>query len=391
MSPRSAGRRVAIAGVGYSPVGRGLALSNLQMTAMSAKAAMDDAGLAPSDIDGIGIYTFGESAVHRNQFTSSVATAEMLGLRDVTWFMTASEGPAYMASAIPAIDAISSGRCDVCLTVRTLTHPGSSSGSAYPVDEYGGNLQFSFPFGACATSQFVALLWQRHMATYGSTAEQLGYQPVYQREFAALNERAIFREPLTLDQYLESRFISKPLRLYDCEYPVSGSGAVIYTTEERARDLKQPCVVVESSSLVLDSRPELYQMDDILESSPFFAAEDLWSKTSLGPSDVDVAGLYDGFTVITLTWLEALGFCGRGEAGAFVEAGHTRMGGSLPINCDGGSLNVGRVHGINHVIEVTQQLRGASGARQTPGAEVGVATAAIGPSAAALLLTKGTR
>jgi acetyl-CoA acetyltransferase len=388
MSKRQEGRRVAIAGVGLSPTGRRLGMANLKMTALSARAAMEDAGLTNTDIDGVGIYTFQESPTHRNQFTSSVDTAGMLGLPEPRWFMTTTEGPAYLGAAIPAINAVASGQCDVCLTVRTLTHPGSSSGSAYPTTEYGGASQFTFPFGACATAQWCALLWQRHMATYGSTAEQLGYQPVYQREFAALNEAALLRDRITLDDYLNSRYISKPLRLLDCEYPISGSGAVIFTTEERARDLRKPVVLVDSSSLVLARRPDFYQVEDILESAPFFAAKDLWSRTELHPEDVDVGGLYDGFTVITLTWLEALGFCKPGESGAFVEAGHTRMGGSLPINCDGGTLNMGRLHGVNHVIEVTRQLRGESGARQTPNAEVGVATTAIGPFAAALLLTR---
>jgi acetyl-CoA acetyltransferase len=355
------------------------------MSAMSTKAALEDAGLSRDDIEGIGIY----HTPTPNQSTSSVSAALMLGMKNIKWFMTGVEGPAFLSSAIPAIDAVASGRCETTLSVRTLSHPGSSSGSAIPQTGYGDSGQFLYPFGAFSTGQWCALLWRRHMEMYGSTEEQLGYQPIYQREFAALNEEALLRDPMTMEDYLASRYISKPLRLFDCEYPISGSGAVIFTTEERARDLRQPAVIVEASSLVLDSRPDFYAATDILRTSPFLAAQELWRQTDLTVEDIDVGGLYDGFTVITLNWLEALGFCKEGESGAFVEAGHTRMGGSIPINCDGGTLNMGRLHAANHVIEVTRQLRGQSGVRQVPDAEVGVVTAAIGPYAGTLLLTRG--
>jgi acetyl-CoA acetyltransferase len=133
----------------------------------------------------------------------------------------------------------------------------------------------------------------------------------------------------------------------------------------------------------------MYINEDLVHTSPFLAARKMWSKTDLTPADVDVAGLYDGWTVHTMTWLEALGFCGVGESGPFVEAGNTRLGGPLPVNCDGGTLNMGRLHGINHVIEVTRQLRGESGPRQTPGAEVGVAATGMNIYAGCMLLTKG--
>ena len=377
-------RRVAAVGVGFSRTGRRLGLTNEMMTAMASKAAMEDAGLSPRDIDGIGCV----AVQGDNQSTSPVQIGEMLGASRVRWFNGAAMTPAYLGGAIPAIDAVASGSCDVCLTVRTVTHPGSSASTATRHPIYGGHDQFTVPFGAIAGAHWASLVWRRHMALYGSTADQLGYQPVYQREFAVLNEQALMRAPLTMEDYLSSRYISKPLRLYDCEYPVSGSGVVIFTTEERARSLKKKPVFVESASLALGDPPDMYLNEEITRSSPWLAAEAMWEKTDIRPEDVDVAGLYDGFTVITLTWLEALGFCGEGESGRFVEAGHTRMGGKLPINCDGGTLNMGRLHGVNHVIEVVRQLRGESGPRQVPNAEVGVATTAIGMFAACLLLTK---
>jgi acetyl-CoA acetyltransferase len=133
----------------------------------------------------------------------------------------------------------------------------------------------------------------------------------------------------------------------------------------------------------------MYVNRDLLHTSSFLSADSMWKKTDLKPADVDVAGLYDGWTVHTLTWLEALGFCGVGESGWFVEEGNTKLGSKLPTNCDGGTINMGRLHGINHVIEVTRQLRGESGPRQTPGAEIGVAATGMNIYSGCMLLTKG--
>jgi acetyl-CoA acetyltransferase len=382
MAPRG-GRRVAIVGVGFSPTGRRHGLSNQVMSAMSSKAAMEDAGLSPKDIDGISVYGVDGD----NQFASAMSTAEMLGLTDgIRWFNDTG-GPAYLGAGIPAIAAVASGSCDVCLSHRTLFHPGSSASTATRLSGYTGSLQFTVPFGGIAAANWVSMIWQRHMALYGSTGDQLGYQAVAQREFAVLNEKALHRDPLSIDDYLQSRFISRPLRLYDCEYPISGSGAVIYASEERARDLAKKPVFVESWAMSYTNPPDFYLNDDILH-VPRRAADTLWDRSDFTPEDVDVAGLYDGFTVQTLTWLEALKLCGEGESGSFVEAGNTRLGGKLPINCDGGTLNMGRLHGVNHVIEVTRQLRGESGPRQTPNAKVGVCSTGHGIFACCILLNR---
>jgi acetyl-CoA acetyltransferase len=226
------------------------------------------------------------------------------------------------------------------------------------------------------------------MDAYGATEEQFGAQVITQRGHAVLNEDALFRTPLTLDEYLASRYISKPLRLLDCDYPCDSGSAIIVTTRERAADCRKPPVYVEAAafSAIQDLNFEI--LTDTGPSSPKLCSDRLWARTDLGPSDVDCAQLYDGFTIITMEWLEALGFCGPGEAGPFVEAGHTALGRSLPVNTDGGACNVGRRHGANFCIEATRQLRGESGERQVPGAEVSIFTNAFGPFAGAVLLTK---
>jgi acetyl-CoA acetyltransferase len=162
---------------------------------------------------------------------------------------------------------------------------------------------------------------------------------------------------------------------------------VIFTTEERARDLKQKPAFVEASALSAISDLSFENLPDMVRTSPHHCADLLWSRTELTPADVDCAQLYDGFTVITVEWLEALGLCPEGEAGAFLAAGETRLGGSMPVNTDGGACNVGRRHGANFCIEATRQIRGQCGERQVPDAEVVVWTNAVGPFSAAFLMT----
>jgi acetyl-CoA acetyltransferase len=227
------------------------------------------------------------------------------------------------------------------------------------------------------------------MAQFGATEEDFGRHVIAQRAHAALNDDAIFRDPLTMEEYLGSRYVSKPVHILDCDYPVDSGSAVIFTTEERARDLRHPVVLVDAYALTAVRDLEFETMSDMVETAPVPCARSLWARTSLTPADVDTAQLYDGFSIIVFQWLEALGFCGPGEAAAFVGDGNTRLGGALPVNTDGGACNVGRRHGANFCIEATHQLRGDCGERQVPGAEVAVFTNAVGPFAAAALLTKG--
>jgi acetyl-CoA acetyltransferase len=231
---------------------------------------------------------------------------------------------------------------------------------------------------------------QRYMQQYGATEEDFGNHVVTQRYHASMNDDAIFRDPITVDDYLAARYVSKPLRILDCDYPVDSGSAVIFTTEERARDLAQPLVLVESYALNAIRDLHFEVMSDMVHTAPVQTAKKLWEGTDLTPADVDTAQLYDGFSIIVFQWLEALGFCGEGEAAAFVREGNTRLGGSLPVNTDGGACNVGRRHGANFCIEATRQLRGGqSGERQVEGAEVAVWTNAVGPFAAGAILTKG--
>jgi acetyl-CoA acetyltransferase len=382
------GQRVAVVGVGYSQVGRKSGLTVNEHMIQATKAALADAGLTVHDIDGV-----------TSVGTEPLNDAWLLGIEPVNWWASGLMAPAFSYSASQAIAAIASGYCHTALALRVIQQQPSSSalvqgaGANHPMTSMlhaaAGDRQFLTPFGAGSPVQWAGLLTQRYMAQYGATERDFGRHVITQRYHASMNDDAIFRDPMTMDDYLAARYVSKPLRILDCDYPVDSGAAVIFTTEERARDLNQPVVLVESYALnaIRDLHFEI--LSDMVHTAPVQTAKCLWERTDLKPSDVDTAQLYDGFSIIVFQWLEALGFCGDGEAGAFVAEGNTRLGGSLPVNTDGGACNVGRRHGANFCIEATRQLRGQCGERQIDGAEVAVFTNAVGPFAAGAILTKG--
>ncbi len=381
------GRRVAIAGLGYSQVGRKSGLSMDQHVVQATKAALHDSGLSVHDIDGIACVG-----------TEPLGNAWMLGIEPLNWFASGQMVPAFSFGAMQAIAAIAAGFCHTALVLRVIMQQPSGAALAKGDSDHpmtammataAGDRQWLTPFGAGSPTQWAGLLTQRYMSQYGATEEDFGRHVIAQRYHASMNDDAIFRDPLTMDEYLSARYVSKPLRILDCDYPLDSGSAVIFTTEEHARDLDQPVVLVDSYTLTAIRDLNFEILSDMVHTSPTPCAKSLWERTDLTADDVDTAQLYDGFSIIVFQWLEALGFCGEGEAGRFVAAGNTRLGGSLPVNTDGGACNVGRRHGANFCIEATRQLRGQCGERQVDGAEVAVFTNAVGPFAGAALLTKG--
>jgi acetyl-CoA acetyltransferase len=372
-------RRVAIVGIGYSTVGRNTGLSLRQLIVEGATAAMTDAGLRQSDIDGVAMHAF---PAH---FVPAYEVGALLGLPSLRWTSGSIEGPAFLSAGIHAAAAVASGSADVVLAVRPMLRLGATGPPPGP--RAAGGRQFLEPFGAGRAAQWAAMIKQRMMVEFGWDEEAFGRQMVAQREFAGLNPDALLRDPMTMDDYMNSRYVSRPLRLFDCDYPVDSCGVVAFATEERARDLRQKPVFVESWAFGTSHESAFELAEDMTRMSSFDAAQAMWSRTSLTPADVQVAGLYDGFSPITMNWMEALGLCGRGEAANFVAEGNTSLGGSVPVNCDGGAANVGRVHGVNHVAEVVRQLRGTAGARQRPDAQVGVAANSTALFTACMLMT----
>jgi len=369
-------------------------LTSWQLAIQAAKAAMEDAGIGPEDMDGVSLLwgvmgpePGGLDTVAPDDF------GYMIGMSPLNWYGTA--GPAYIGPAIQAVAAIKAGFCHTVLTLRIIRQRMSSAeeiASLAALDEpvrASGDPQFTRPYGSLSSIQAIAgLSAQRHMDRFGTTEEQFGAHVIAQRHFATMNEEALFREELTMEDYLNSRYITEPVRLLDCDYPVDSASAIIYTTAERAHNFKQKPVFVDSAAYSSVKYNNFENLDDVNQNMPFHAAEKLWERTDLTPADVDCAQLYDGFTIIVFQWLEALGFCKLGEAGSFVEAGNTAMGGSIPVNTDGGACNVGRRHGANFAIESIRQLRGGqSGERQVEDAKVAVWANAVGPFGGAMLMT----
>jgi acetyl-CoA acetyltransferase len=377
---------VAIVGVGYSQVGRRLGLPVETLCAQASVAAMQDAGVTPRDLDGLVVHSF------VGDFVSAFRTADMIGIPELSFFSTNADGAAYAMAAVIGASAVASGSSDMCLTLRPImqsTATGASVQRQAQESFVSGPNEFLAPYGAISGAHWAGMYMRRTMHEYGFTEEMFGALAVAQREYAMNHAEALMRTPMTMDDYLSSRYINKPLRLFDCDYPVDSCSALLFTTEERARDLAHRPVLFESWAMGTVNPGDFNLVASMPRSSAYVAARNMWSKTDLKPADVDIAGLYDGFTFITLQWLEALGLCGEGESGPFVLEGNTRRDGKLPVNTDGGACNMGRRHGANFFIEVTRQLRGECGDRQIAGVEVGAVSNSVGGFTACTLLTAG--
>ena len=303
-----------------------------------------------------------------------------LGLQP-TWVGASTEGHAHMSAIISAIQAIACGLCRHVLVFRTVAQAtarlksksstllgGTGGGSASQGE---GPNSWYVPFGAVSPVNIWALYAQAYFTKYGATPEQLGAIAVNGRRMAALNPNAIYRKPLTLGDYLGSRMISSPLRLYDCDTHIDGSTALVLSHRDTARDRARPPIWIEAMGMSVGGAGVGLHTGDFTALPAVKAGSMLWSRTDLKPRDVDVGQIYDGFSILTLLWLEALQFCGRGEAAAWVESGR-RIGldGELPLNTSGGQLSAGRFHGYGHTYEACLQLWGLGGERQVKDAKV---------------------
>jgi acetyl-CoA acetyltransferase len=227
----------------------------------------------------------------------------------------------------------------------------------------------------------------RHFHEFGTSREDLASVALTFRAHAGLNPTAVYREPLTREQYFAARMISSPLCLFDCDVPIDGSTAFVVSSVDCAADLRTPAVAVAGLGWAAGRRRPWAQLPD-LYGATMPAAKQMWQRSGLAPDDVQVVGLYDGFSIIPLLWLEALGFCGLGESGQFIDGGRAlTLHGRLPANTNGGQLSGGRLHGYGFIHEAVLQLRGQAEGRQVDGAEVAVVTNGIGPAAGCMALT----
>ena len=249
-------------------------------------------------------------------------------------------------------------------------------------------MQWTAPYAGHSILTWLSMWMRRYIYEYDVPRETFGTIAVTCRKHASMNERAVAREPITMEDYLSARWIAEPFSLYDCDFPVDGVAAVVLTTGDRAKDLPHKPVRIVCGAHGLGPTPSWEQWDDMTTFAGTYVAQRLWPRAEgLTVRDVDVVELYDGFTFLTVQWLEALGFCGRGEAKDFVRPGRLELGGELPLNTNGGQLSEGRVHGMGLVAEAALQLMGRCGPRQVPNAKVAVVSNGGGPSGAAMVLT----
>ncbi len=383
--------RTAVVGIGETAMTKRSGRSELELALDAIEAALADAGLTPDDVDGM--VRFG----HSQAGCSETLVAHNLGIDNLVWWSGVDYGGGASAALVgQAAAAVASGLATCVVGYRALNgssglRPGTNETTQLLAGQDPGYENHVVPQGLTSPVQFFALLARRHMHEFGTTSEQLGSFAVSTRAYANANERAqMHGRPMSLDDYLESPVISSPLRRNDCCLLTDGAGAFVVTSAERARDLKQPPVHVKGAIQGTMPKQEgpLYSAiarHGLTETPAAYVAEELYARAGLGPEDIDVAQIYDCFTITALLQLEDYGFCKKGEAGPFVADGATRPDGDLPTNTAGGNLSEGYIHGVTHVLEGVRQLRGTS-TSQVEGAETCLVTGGAPTPTSAVVL-----
>lgn len=384
--------RCAITGIGATAFSKNSGRSDLTLASEAARQAIGDAGLSPGDIDGI--VRCDMDRVRHN------ALAGALGVDGLTYFSEVGPGGSAPCGMVgQAVAAILSGQAKNVLVYRSLNGRSESRyGSAIGGDSAGGlgsYDEFYSPFGLMTAPQLFALLAQRHKIQYGTREEHFAAIALTCREHANETPHAqMYGKPLTYEDYLNSRMISSPLRLFDCCLETDGACALVVSSAEQARDMPNTPVLIRAVAQGVASGVKggmmfpVLTFDDPLRLSPGHVARVLWERAGLGPEDMDVAQIYDCFTISVLLQLEDYGFCPRGESGPFAASGAIRKNGSIPINTAGGNMSEGYIHGLNHIVEGVRQMRG-SASMQVSNAETCLVTSGPIPTSSALVLRRG--
>jgi acetyl-CoA acetyltransferase len=364
----ASGRRAVIVGVADAPLRKGVLATPatpVGVQAVTASAALAEAGLALGDVDGL--FTAGTWGVPGSGQFQTVALAEYLGIDPLCADGTNVGGAAFEVLLGHAVTAIEAGRCYVALISYGSTQRSGTATRGWALPAFGG--QYDLPFGLPAPIGGYALAAMRYLAETGATSEQLAEVAVAARAWAALNPAATKRDPITVADVLDSALICDPLHVLDCCLVTDGAGAVVVTTAERARDLARAPVEILGWAEA-QSHWNISQMPDLVTTGAARTGKAALSQAGVTLADIDLLQVYDSFTITVLLTLEGLGVCQRGEAGAFVAEGHTRPGGSLPMNTSGGGLAAAHpgMYGIFLIIEACRQLWNECGERQVPGA-----------------------
>ncbi len=390
MTSEALSRQIAIVGVGETRVGALSGWSSLQLHAEATRLALDDAGLTLKDIDGV---ITADSRLD-GFLMHSAAVAEYLGIVPRFSAMTGLGGAAHCAAIEHAASAIMGGIVETVLIVSgDNLLSGMSRGKAVErLSQTGaGHPEFENPYGPPIPALY-ALIASRHMHLYGTCAEQMAEVAVAMREHASRNPNAQWRDPITVDDVLKSKLIATPLHLLDCSSIADGGGALIVTRGDRVPSSAiRPVYVLGVGEG--HTGEHVSAMPDLTSTAAKISGQQAFSMAGLRPADVDVAMLYDSFTIAVLLQLEDLGFCGKGEAGPFVAEGRLRLNGSLPTNTHGGCLShghPGKPGGIFHLIEAVHQLRSKAGPRQVANAKVALVHGSGGALATHCTVLLGT-
>ncbi len=377
--------KYAIAGIGYTEFSKKSGRTVRSLASEACIKATADAGLKVADIDGIVSYNFNDSA-------PAIAVATEIGVPQAGYAVDfLSGGNAANLIILSAVAAIEAGLAKTVLCYRAMNgRSGFRLGGGRDMSAY-NITQYTAPFGWITYPQAMAMWCRRHMIEYGTTAEQLGEIAVQFRKNAEHNERAMQRTPITMDDYFNSRMIVDPFHMLDICLETDGACAVLVTTAERAKDMAHKPIHIMGGAY--GGGPN--QGEDLFDAMRWpdhshnyakYIADDLWKSAGIGPKDIDLAQIYDCFTYSIIMQLEGLGFCKDGEGGPFVLGGRIAPTGELPLNTAGGLLSEGYIHGLNHVVEAVQQLRGDAGVRQVPNVETCLTTAGAMTCGSALVL-----
>lgn len=379
-----------ISGVGQSDVAKFVDRHPLLLTIDAVKEAIADAGLAVSDIDGVATWP---GRIESMLEMAPVGCDDLIeGMRlNVTWYSGPFETAAQFGAIEQAVAAVKAGWARHVVVFRTVCQGSARrKPEEFPTIPTAGVsrvLEHVLPYNAYSAANWVAQYASRHFHEYGTNREQLAQVAINARRNGALNPKAIFREPITLEEYMAARMISTPLCLFDCDTLTDASTALIISAAETAKDLGNTPIRIDAIASRLTGR---YTWDQPIEPACYPTGRRLWELTDFNVADVDIGQLYDGFSFLTLQWIEALGFCPIGEGGRYLEGGHRiARDGEFPINTNGGQIAAGRTHAFGYVREAVRQLRGQAGDCQVDrDMRVAVTGAGGGPLSMAMLLVR---
>jgi acetyl-CoA acetyltransferase len=389
MSEATISGRAAIVGLGTTEFSKNSGRTELRLAMEATLAALADAGIDPSEVDGFSSYSVDKVPEYE--------VARLLGAKNVKFFSQVPHGGgAACAPVLHALMAVATGVAKTVVVYRAMNErswyrfgSGSYGFASTPIFE-NVNYGWYMPHGLHTPAAWVGMFAQRYMHRFGATSEDFGRVSVAARDFAATNPAAFFfNKPITLEEHQASRFICEPLRLLDCCQESDGAVAMVITSVDRARDLRQKPVVIRAAAQGISSGQQImtsFYRDDITGLPEMgLVASQLWEQSGLKPADIQTAVIYDHFTPFVLQQLEEFGFCKRGEAKDFLRAGHHARGGLLPVNTHGGQLGEAYIHGMNGIAEGVRQVRG-SAVNQVADVEHVLVTAGTGVPTSGLIL-----